>query len=464
MASDDPFPDQPTLARPLVVGAAPIRYPFVLTVVEGPDTGKRFDLDALHPSRILVGKSEVCDVQLEDAAVSRRHAALEVVAHRLRIRDMGSTNGTVVDGVAVVEAFLMGGEVVRIGSTALQVNRGQPTAHAAPPEVNGFGVTIGGSEAMRRLYPLCERLAAVDVPVIIEGETGVGKEQLAESLHQMGNRSEGPFVVFDCTAVAPNLIESELFGHERGAFTGSVASHAGVFERAHRGTLLIDEIGDMPPELQPKLLRVIERLQVTRVGGATSIRVDVRVLAATRRDLDREVQLGRFRDDLFHRLAVARIELPPLRERHGDVELLANHYWREYGGDPRTIPRELLRSWEDYAWPGNIRELRNAIARRLALGDLSGMGHPSEFPPPLQARESAAVHTVGQRGDAIAAVLALDLPLADARQRVVDEFELRYLERLLELHGGNVTRAAAAAGVTRRSLQRLKARIDTGEP
>jgi DNA-binding NtrC family response regulator len=213
--------------------------------------------------------------------------------------------------------------------------------------------------------------------------------------------------------------------------------------------------------LQPKLLRVIERLQVTRVGGTTPLRVDVRVLAATRRDLDREVQLGRFRDDLFHRLAVARIELPPLRERHGDVDLLARHYWQQYGGDPGTVPRDLLRSWDDYAWPGNIRELRNAVARRLALGDLSGMGHPSELPPPMEARESGAVHTVGKQGDAIAAVLALDLPLADARQRVVDEFEQRYLERLLELHGGNVTRAAAAAGVTRRSLQRLKARTDS---
>jgi transcriptional regulator with GAF, ATPase, and Fis domain len=261
-----------------------------------------------------------------------------------------------------------------------------------------------------------------------------------------------------CTAVAPELIESELFGHERGAFTGSVANHKGVFERAHGGTLLIDEVGDMPLELQPKLLRAIERLEVTRVGGQSTIRVDVRVIAATRRDLDREVQLGRFRDDLFHRLAVARIELPPLRERRGDIAMLARHFWAEFGGDPDALPRELLRSWGDYTWPGNVRELRNAVARRLALGDLSGLSIGSESLSSTRAPRGA-VHAVGERGDPIAALLALELPLADARQRIVSEFEQRYVEHLLEHHGGNVTRAAAAAGVTRRQLQRLKARL-----
>jgi DNA-binding NtrC family response regulator len=468
MSHDDPFPDQPTVARP----ASEVErqgHGFVLTAVEGPDMGRRFDIEASHPSRVLIGKSEVCDVRLADPAVSRRHAAVEVVGHRLRIRDLGSTNGTAVDGVAVVEAYLLGGEIVRLGSTALSVDRGEARPHAAPPVTDRFGSTLGASEAMRRLYPLCERLTASDVPVIIEGETGVGKEQLAESLHRRGQRSSGPFVVFDCTAVAPNLIESELFGHERGAFTGSVANHKGVFERAHGGTLLIDEVGDMPPDLQPKLLRAIERLEVTRVGGQAPIRVDVRVIAATRRDLDREVQLGRFRDDLFHRLAVARIELPPLRERHGDIELLARQFLAEFGSHPQALPRELLRSWEDYGWPGNVRELRNAVARRLALGDLSELGRgaatpngaapdDADIPPPPSVGGSAAVHAVAARGDPIAAVLALDLPLADARQRILSEFEQRYVDQLLEQHAGNVTRAAAAAGVTRRQLQRLKAR------
>jgi len=270
-------------------------------------------------------------------------------------------------------------------------------------------------------------------------------------------------VVFDCTAVAPNLIESELFGHEKGAFTGSVTTHKGVFERADGGTLFIDEIGDMPLELQPKLLRAIERLQITRVGGQEVLGVDVRVLAATRRDLDRQVQLGRFRDDLFHRLAVVRIALPPLRERSGDITLLARHFWAEFGSDPSGIPADVLRAWEDEQWPGNVRELRNAVARRIALGDLIELATASTPPPSMDGSSPVALHAVGQRGDPIAAVLALDLPLTDARARIIHEFEQRYIERLLELHDGNVTRAAAAAGVARRHLQRIKARGSSGD-
>jgi DNA-binding NtrC family response regulator len=304
---------------------------------------------------------------------------------------------------------------------------------------------------MRRLYPLCERLARADVPVVLEGDTGTGKEQLAESLHLEGPRRDGPFVVFDCTAIAPTLIEAELFGHEKGAYTGATIARGGFFEQAHGGTLLIDEIGDLPLELQSKLLRAIERLQVVRVGGRTPIQVDVRVLAATRRDLDREVAVGRFRDDLFHRIAVARIELPPLRERHGDIPLLARHFVRELTGDETTLPDELLRRWEDYPWPGNVRELKNAVARRIALGDLA----PDSIDPSASVPPTAGVL---DRRDQIGAVLAMGLPLSEARQRLVGEFERRYAEHMLALHGGNVTRAAAAAGIARRHFYRLRGR------
>jgi DNA-binding NtrC family response regulator len=458
MADDDLLHEQPTTAQPQVATAPRIAETFVLTVAEGPDSGKSFRLDASRPTRSLIGKSTSCDLQLSDSAVSRRHASVELAGHRLRLRDLESTNGTVVDGMTVVEVFLQGGELIRIGSTALRVERGEPALTSALPDVTRFGITMGSSEAMRRLYPLCDKLAASDLGIVIEGETGVGKEQLAQSLHRAGRRAGGPFVVFDCTAVAPSLIESELFGHEKGAFTGALSTHHGVFERAHEGTLLIDEIGDMPLELQPKLLRVIERLEVTRVGGHTPIAVDVRVIAATRRDLDREVQFGRFRDDLFHRLAVARVELPPLRERVGDVELLARHFWQELGGDPDTLPRSLLRSWANYPWPGNVRELRNAVARRISLGDLG------DIPEVSGKAGGGAVHSVGGGGDIIAAVLALDLPLADGRQRLIDEFENRYVTRLLDLHGGDTARAAAAAGVARRHLQRLKAKAGQRGP
>jgi transcriptional regulator with GAF, ATPase, and Fis domain len=451
---DEFFADSTTLAHPQAVDERVVSI-FVLDIVEGRDAGTRHSIATTHPTRMLIGKSSACEVRLQDPSVSRRHVALEVVAQRLRITDLDSTNGTFVDGVSIGEAYLSGGEIIRLGSTAITVSRGRPQLTAPLSQAESFGSTLGASLVMRRLYPLCERLAAADVPVILEGETGTGKEQMAESLHEMSARRQRPFVVFDCTAVAPNLIESELFGHERGAFTGSVETRQGVFELANGGTLLIDEIGELPLEMQPKLLRVIERMHVRRVGGSEPIGVDVRLIAATRRDLDRLVQIGRFRDDLFHRLAVARIELPPLRQREGDIELLARKFWADHGGDPDLIPSELLHDWEDYNWPGNVRELRNAVARRIALGDLAPLsGSPSEV-------ETARTRA-GSSGDPIAAALALELPLAETRQRILDELERRYIERILQVHDGNVTRAAAAAGVARRHFHRLKSKL-TGQ-
>jgi DNA-binding NtrC family response regulator len=426
---------------------------FVLRVVEGPDSGKAFEFDGSQPLRLLLGQSPACEARIEDPTVSRRHAALNQIAGRMLLRDLGSTNGTFVNGLSIIEAELRGGETLRMGETLLRLELAT-APRTRISDRTSFGRVLGASVAMRRLYPMCERLAFSEVPVLIEGETGTGKEQMAEALHDEGPRARGSFVVFDCTAVAPTLIESELFGHEKGAFTGAVSAHQGVFERSDGGTLLIDEIGDLPPELQPKLLRVLERSEVTRVGGRRPIVVDVRVLAATRRDLDREVQCGRFRDDLFHRLVVTRIELPPLRERTSDVSLLARHFCKQLGAD--ELPESLLSQWEDYPWPGNIRELRNAVARRVALGDLA-----DELPSrDMVAAPRLDRPAVARRDDPFAKVLALELPLPEARQRILDAFEARYVQHTLEAHGGNVTRAAAAAGVGRRHLQRIKARLD----
>jgi two-component system response regulator HydG len=324
---------------------------FEIRVVEGADQGQRLLLDTSLPARVLVGTSPTCELHLTDRQVSRRHASLEIVDGRLRILDLESTNGTFVDHVPIVGAYLEGAEFIRMGSTTLRIDRGPSKPAAALPTTSRFGRMLGGSESMRRIYPLCERLAASMFPVIIEGETGTGKEVLAESLHEEGPRAQGPFIVFDCTAVPPTLVESELFGHERGAYTGAVANRKGVFEQADGGTLLIDEIGDLDLALQPKFLRALERSEVRRLGGDRVIHVDVRVLCATRRDLDREVQLGHFRDDLFHRLAVARIELPPLRKRHGDVALLARHFAQQLGGGAGAVGADLLRRWEEYTWP-----------------------------------------------------------------------------------------------------------------
>ncbi len=423
----------------------PVAY--VLVVADGPDQGKKLTIDASKPVRSLAGQSAACELRLTDPHVSRRHAAFGVTARGLHLVDLRSTNGTFVNGVAVVEAYLEGGEVVRVGSTSIRVDvEAAPSSAQLAPTMR-FGRMVGASEAMRRLYPLCERLAASNVPVVVEGETGTGKELLAEAIHEEGPRAQGPFVVFDCTAVAPNLLESALFGHERGAFTGAVAARKGVFEQADGGTLLVDEIGDLDVTLQAKLLRAIERSEVQRVGGEGFVRVDVRVIAATRRDLDREVQEGRFRDDLFYRLAVARIELPPLREREGDVALLARHFWRMLGGAAQPIPADVLSRFEDYDWPGNVRELHNAVARRLALGELepAASSRKSEAPPPA----GAGSNEIRVR---------VNLPFSLARQHAIDDFERIYIAHVLERHGGNVVRAAEASGIARRYFHIVKAR------
>ena len=305
---------------------------------------------------------------------------------------------------------------------------------------------------MRRLYPLCERLALSDVPVLLEGEAGTGKELMAEAIHLEGPRGAGPFVVLDCTSVPPNLLELELFGHEAGVFVGAHTARAGVFEQANGGTLLIDEIGDLDPALQLKVLSVIERQEICPVGGNQMRRLNVRVIASTRRDLDREVQAGRFSEQLLHRLATARVELPPLRARRGDLPLLVRHFSRELQGDEGSLSPDLLRAWEDYAWPGNVRELRNTLARHLALGELAHIANVS-------GPEAAQAQFVASKDERDVFERALELPLGEARQEVVAEFERRYVERMLERHGGNVTRAAESAGVARRYFQILKARV-----
>jgi transcriptional regulator with GAF, ATPase, and Fis domain len=437
--------DQTTAAHPRAQAVVPSSA-FVVTVLEGPDVGLALNLDANRPCRVLVGQSPACDFRLTDREVSRRHAALDVTGDELRVTDLGSRNGTFANGLRVLDGFVHAGDRIRVGQTTLAVDASNsPPAPLATAE--RFGSVLGASAEMRRLYPLCERLASSNVPVVIEGETGTGKEVLAESLHAMGPRAKGPFVVFDCTAVPANLVESELFGHEKGAFTNAISTRRGVFEQAHEGTLFIDEIGDLDLALQPKLLRAIQRSEVRRVGGDKWHTVDVRIVAATRRDLDAEVQAGRFRDDLFYRLAVARIELPPLRARRGDTEVLASHFWQALGGRG-ALPYDVLRRFERYDWPGNVRELYNEVARRVALGDLAtgAKGARETEPPPAPG------------GDYLEEVLALDWPLIRARERVVAEFQRRYVERIVAKHGGNIARAAEASGIAHRYFQVLRAR------
>ena len=471
-SSIDPnaFDDQPTVLRPKVQRPPSSRIGFVLRVVAGPDAGRSIDIAPNHPSRVLVGQSGSADFSLRDREVSRRHFALDIADGRLRLSDLGSKNGTRVNGVIVVEVLLDGGERVDLGATSIAVERAERAPEVPLSTASGFGRVVGASPAMRRLYPLCERIAASNVPVVIEGETGTGKEVMAESLHEMGSRASGPFAVFDCTAVPPNLMESALFGHERGAFTGATELRRGVFEEANGGTLLIDEIGDLDIELQAKLLRALDRSEVRRIGGKSWIRTDVRVLAATRRDLDQEVAAGRFREDLFYRLAVARIELPPLRHRAGDIALLARTFWSRLASPSEQEPAGWVARLEAYPWPGNVRELYNAVARRVALGDLgdmhsaglTGTGPLSSFAStPAAAVEEAPASMsapAAPASDDMGSVLSEGLPFPRAREKLLKIFERRYFEDVLRRHGGNVARAAAASGIARRYFQLLKAR------
>jgi two-component system response regulator HydG len=438
--------ERPRLERSVVSAV------FDVVVTAGPDRGKGFRIDEGVLSRVLVGQSPACELRLVDRLASRRHAAFELSGARLQLTDLGSTNGTTVNGVAIVSAYLAGGERVVLGETTLHVERAVATEAFTLPPLTTFGRLVGASVEMRKLYPTCAQLAGSNIPVIIEGETGTGKEALAEAIHESGARARGPFVVFDCTAVPPSLVESALFGHERGAFTGATEQRKGVFEEAHGGTLLIDEIGDLDIALQAKLLRAIERSEVQRLGSNTWTRVDVRILAATRRDLDREIQQGRFRDDLFYRLAVARIELPPLRRRKGDVAVLATHFWQQIAGAGPGLEDAFLARLEDYSWPGNVRELYNTVARRRVFGEETEIG--------LAAKQLDA-SALDTGSDVVERALALDLPLPQTRQLVSDELERRYVQRIVASHGGNVTRAAAASGLALRYFKLLRARTTT---
>ncbi|CAN5921947.1 hypothetical protein BH11MYX4_BH11MYX4_69180 [soil metagenome] len=426
--------------------APPTSTSWVLRVMDGVDAGKGFRVDDVATRRVLIGQSPACDVRLSDRSVSRRHAALESDSGGVRLVDLGSRNGTWVGRLRIRDAYVGDGELVRFGDANVRLETDGVLHTVAASEEVSFHRVIGASPEMRALYPLLQRIAAADVPVLIEGETGTGKEVLAEAIHEASPRSRGPFVVLDCTTVSASLLEAELFGHERGAFTGAVAARVGLFEEANGGTLFIDEIGDLDISLQAKLLRALERKEVRRVGSSNIVKLDVRIVAATRRDLDREVQARRFRDDLFYRLAVARIELPPLRKRQGDVAFLTRFLWLRMGGDEPALSPDVIQRFESHDWPGNVRELANAVARQLALGDFEVPLRTGELPS-----QSTAV-------DVIDRIVKSGQALPLARQAVLDEFERRYVEHMLAEHGGNVTRAAAASGIGRRYFQMVRAK------
>jgi transcriptional regulator with GAF, ATPase, and Fis domain len=398
---------------------------FEVTVVDGVDRGKRA---VSRSEELSIGTAEGNDLQLTDPSVSRHHCALRVEERGLELSDLGSRNGTLLGSVELVRCYVQSGIRIRVGQTTLVVDLLDRDIQHPIAATDRFGPILGGSPAMRRLYPLVESCGRGDTTVLIIGETGTGKELVAEAIHSNSDRRGGPFVVIDCGALSHDLAESELFGHVPGAFTGADTERIGAFESADGGTVFLDEIGELPLTLQPLLLRVLENRTIRRVGSNKQREVDVRVIAACRRDLRELVNAKRFRADLYYRLHVIRIAVPPLRERTGDVRLLAAHYWRMFRSDP--IPDAFVEQLSGRSWPGNVRELRNAVERA------SQLGWTPQRVPVVSERES----------------------YGEAKARALAEWERSWVRELMNAHGGNLSAAARAGRMGRSHLREMARR------
>jgi transcriptional regulator with GAF, ATPase, and Fis domain len=450
-----------------------------LVVVSGPDAGSEVEMGK---PRVSGGRSIINDLVLADKAVSGTHFEVLVKDEGYRLRDLDSRNGTYIGDLRVREVFLKPGMQFRVGQSEVRFQTTQDVVEIALSERDRFDKVIGGSAAMREIFATLEKVAPSELTCLITGETGTGKELIARGIHNASPRRARPFVVLDCGAIPRDLIESTLFGHEKGSFTGAIGQHRGCFEQATGGTIFLDEIGELDLGLQPKLLRVLEQREIKRVGGDRTVKVDVRVLAATNRDLRAMVNTGTFREDLYFRLSVIHVELPPLRERREDIAELAQHFLREVAsrrGLPLSLGQDTIQALMGHAFPGNVRELRNVVERAASLAsgpvitrsDLvfgRDAGASMVVSRDLAtAGAQAALAAVSSTGSATTAassaqVVAFDpatltsgLDFKEAKQRVVDAFEAAYLRAVLARHDGNITRSAQEAGLTRYHLREL---------
>lgn len=420
---------------------------------------------------ISIGASSRMHVCLDDDTVSREHCRIIQDGVHTLVVDSQSTNGTWINGVRVREGFLEPGDHLGVGNTLIRFNPIDEQVEITPIESERLGDIVGKSVKMREIFSILEKIAPTGATVIIEGETGTGKEVAARTIHKLSTRKDQPFVVLDCGAVPENLIESELFGHEKGSFTGALMSRKGLFEMAEGGTIFLDELGELALDLQPKLLRVLEQREVRRVGSNQPIPVNVRVVAATNRALQEEVKAGRFREDLFYRLSVVRLELPPLRERIEDIELLSQHFLKtlDFNRDPdgaqklSNISPEAMSALKNYHWPGNVRELVNIIERACSFAQDDTL-KPEDLPGFLSgATDSNQRYDLGDLTQDTAQQFAdvprpsdlNEMPFKEAKEEWIASFEKDYISTLLARHGGNISSASREADIDRKYFRKL---------
>ncbi len=427
-----------------------------LLVVQGPDKAQELEINKEHVS---IGSSVISDLVLTDPSVSGSHCEIIASEKGFLLRDLDSGTGTFVDDLSVREVWVSGGTTIRVGQTLLRFQVETGTIEIDLSHQTKFFELVGVSLRMREIFAVLEKVAAADLTVLVRGETGTGKELVARAVHRASKRAKRPLIVQDCSAIPATLIETTLFGHEKGSFTGAVDRHRGCFEQADGGTLFLDEIGELSLELQPKLLRVLEHREVQRVGGTRTVPIDVRVIAATNRDLRQMVNEGSFREDLYYRLSVVQVELPSLKERAEDIPLLVNDFIEEFckrrfPGEERrcTVSPDAMLKLQAYPWPGNVRELKNTIERAVSLADSPELGMADLLPasqktPPVRLPGGTAEQFVDN-----------ETPFKEAKQRVLDTFEAGYLKALLEKHSGNISRSAQAAGLTRYHFRELAKR------
>jgi len=421
----------------------------LLVAVEGPALGATIVVNA---STIVLGSSSGCDLVLRDSRVSRRHAQLTWTGRCLQLNDLESKNGTYHDGERVDQADLSFGAEFQLGTSVFKVVPNQQALDPTPAASPKFGALVGASGSMRKLFTMIEQVASADIPVLIEGETGVGKELVAEEIHRRSPRRDRPFVVFDCGAIPTELIESALFGHVRGSFTGAATDRPGIFDEAAGGTVFLDEIGELRLDLQPTLLRVLDRGMVRRVGETRFHDVDVRIVAATHRSLGVMVGGGQFREDLYYRLAVSRLTVPALRDRAEDVELLARHFLQRSGRPDLTLRADDADRLTRHTWPGNVRELRNTIDRGIAFSVNGAVRIDGLDRPTTPQNDTDTPEPPGERK-----------PFREAKAEATKAFERDYLTSLMA-EFDTVTAAATAAGMDRKHLRVLLKRYGLHKP